>query len=104
MDRVHLARTYVSELLDRIVRFDMHLSIVEEEFYTKQGQSGDSAVERPLFLASFKKCVDDLLKIVIMLSEECLAIADDDAATLVMLKAKHGFLVLNDLHETGLVH
>ena len=104
MDRVRLARAYVSELLDRIVRFDMHLSIVEDEFYTKQGFSGDTAAERPLFLTSFKKCVDDLLTIVVMLSEECRAIADDNAATLVMLKAKHGFLVLADLHETGLVH
>ena len=104
MDRVRIARAYVSELLDRIVRFDMHLSIVEEEFYTRQGFSGDIAVERPLFLTSFKKCVDDLLTIVTMLSEECRAIADDNAATSVMLKAKHGFLVLAELHETGLVH
>ena len=83
MDRVALARAYVSELLDRIVRFDMHLSIVEDEFYTKQGFSGDIAAERPLFLTSFKKCVDDLLAIVTMLSDDCRAIGSDDAAMMV---------------------
>lgn len=104
MDRTELAHAYVSELLDRIIRFDVHLSIVENEFYKKQGFSGETTTERPLFLASFKKCVDDLLKVVIRLTEMCGTLEDDNATTSIMLTAKHGFLVLNKLHETGFLH
>jgi len=104
MDNRHLARAYLGELLDRVLRFDMHLSLVEKEFYHGPIARSDAGQDRPLFLDSFRACVDDVLSVVYELGLRCDADLANDELTAVMRIARHGFTAVTELHETGLLH
>ena len=104
MDNSQLARAYLGELLDRVLRFDMHLSLVEKEFYRSSVTRGQAGQDRPLFLDSFQACVDEVLIVVYDLGRKCNAGLTNDELTAVMLIARHGFTSITQLHESGLLH
>ena len=103
-DRV--VKIYLSELADRALRFHMHLEAIEKEFYQPApGLGGDTIPrDKPIFLNSFRQCVWNILDTVIRLSSPKLFPVDDAKRDEIMAVARHGFVSINHLHESGLVH
>ena len=107
MDNQKKAKVYVGELLERVLRFESHLAAVEEtEFYRSMAGRSDagSSREGPLFLNSFRECLDQLLAILFHLARRTSAPVRDDDFDQLMLILRQGFVTVNQLHHEGLVH
>ena len=108
MDNQEIAKIYLGELLDRVLRFESHLATVEEtEFYRSiagRSDSGASLEGGPLFLDSFRECLDQLLAIVFHLARRTSNPLSNDDLDQLMLILRQGFITVNQLHHDGLVH
>ena len=108
MDNQEMAKIYLGELLDRVLRFESHLATVEEtEFYRSIAGRSDSGASReggPLFLDSFRECLDQLLAIVFHLARRTSKRLSNDDLDQLMLLLRQGFITVNQLHHDGLVH
>ena len=107
MDNQEKAKVYVGELLERILRFELHLTSVEEsEIYRRIAGRSDSggSLKRPLFLDSFRDCLDQLLAILFHLARRTSAPLRNDDLDQLMLILRQGFVTVNELHHDGLAH
>ena len=107
MNNQERAKVYLGELLDRVLRFESHLATVEEnEFYRSIAGRSDAggSGEGPLFLGSFRECIDQLLAIVFHLAKRTSAPLSDGNLDQLMLILRQGFITINQLHHDGLVH
>lgn len=107
MDNQEIAKIYLGELLERVLRFESHLDTVKEtEFYRSVAGRSDARASRegPLFLDSFRDCLDQLLAILFHLGQQTSAPLSDDKRDQLMFILRQGFLAVNQLHHHGLVH
>lgn len=106
MDKPQLVKAYLGELLDRIYRLEIHFCAVEKEFYRRASErrEGNDPREHPLFLDSFRECVDKLLLVVFRLGEKLQGSLSDGEFDAIMYLIRHGFIGVNELHQKGLVH
>src|SRR4051794_18875688 len=95
-----MVQRYVAELLDRLLRLDLHLTGAENELLMGARSVGTNTErEGPLlFLAGFRNCVNNLLreaqKLAVVAHEE----VTDEASHQLMLLVRHGFMYVNQLH------
>jgi dCTP deaminase len=105
MAEARLAREYLGELLDRVIRFELHLVAVEKEFYrTVIGSGRGGGQNEPLFLESTRRALDDILLVVRELDARALADPSADDISVIMLQARQGMILLGQLHSEALLH
>lgn len=106
MDNSKLVESYLGELADRAIRFYLHLAAVEREFYHQSPGYAEHDIpdDKPMFLDSFRACVFTVLETVARLSKECTQNMSDNQRDSLMDIARHAFVCINNLHETGLPH
>lgn len=103
MDKHKLLQLYASELVDRIVRFGIHLDLIEYEFFAGKDYTV-SPHKTPLIISSLSEHVKTLLDAGIYLSHQVNANSNEDFCDDLIQKIRHCFNTICELHKSGLGH
>lgn len=97
---------HLAELLDRTLRFHLHLNEVDEEFYNDGSSvdSGNRPTDKPLLIQSFRQCIHKLIEVVARLGASRAQLLAEGKTNPVMCIIKDAFVTLNQLHEFGLIN
>jgi hypothetical protein len=106
MDDIRVLRIYLEELVDRALRFYLHINEVQREYFDiSPGVINESfSHEKPYFLDSLRSCTETVLRTATQLSIESQNGASAGQVKSFFHIARHAFICINQLHEQGLIH